>query len=295
MAAGHAASPGRVLAGDPAALALALTLLLADARVVQPVVQQRLGHVVELAHLAHLQPQVQVLGRVELCVVAADLIERVFAKHRRGVPDRGVALHQLVLDRGIIGRHAERPQHPTAGVDPADPAAGHHHLRPIVQPLQLRLEPPGQGDVVGVHASDQWRAGRGDAGVQGGGHADVIGLEDADAVVGLGGGPQHRAGLIGRAVVDHNQLVAGQRLGGDRIQSRLQVSLPVVDGHHHAYQGISDHHASKATASADQKKFRMILLPSRHSAAPAPPSSRTGRSSRGCHSPCQPAMELSKM
>ena len=98
-------------------------------------------------------------------------------------------------------------------------------------------------EVVGVHEQDVGAAGKLKAMVASGRDAGVCLVDGFDARIGLGCLVNHGGGVVGRAVVDADDLDVAQRLLQKAVQAFLEVPLGVVDGYDDRYGGAGCHRA----------------------------------------------------
>ena len=193
-------------------------------------------HVDDVAGPSGAGPEVEVVGGVQRGGVAAERLERLPPHRHAGVPDRappaelpvdhrGQGLHGRAPDEGAVAR-----DDPPPAVDERHPARQDRHLRMRLEVLDLRGEPPGLGDVVAVEDRDVPPACDRQAAVPRPLGAEVRLVPQRDEpIVPIGADDRRR--VVGRGVIDDDQLEIAVRLRQHTLDRSPEIGLAVVDGH----------------------------------------------------------------
>jgi hypothetical protein len=129
------------------------------------------------------------------------------------------------------------PARPAGIAAEADTTADEVHVWMRLQMGPLTGQPFGQALVVGVHPRDQRGARRSEPGLEGGDEAAARRGHDTDARIAGGVRVQHRARVVGRAVVHRHELPVGLGLGEQALNGRRQRRRRVAHRHHHRERG----------------------------------------------------------
>ncbi len=196
--------------------------------------------------LLHAQPQLVVLGE-RAVGVAAQLLDRRAPEHHRRV-------RKGRLDIDIVGDLRGRdalvlppqifaiPLADMLGREQLDLRAQQRDLGVLIQVGELRRQALRMHQVVGVHAGDQRGAGLRNPQVQRGDQAHAAGLEQANPLVLLRRSPNDRRRVVGRAIVDRQQLEVAERLALDRLQAVGQRGGGVAERQNDRDRGRALHH-----------------------------------------------------
>jgi hypothetical protein len=106
---------------------------------------------------------------------------------------------------------------------------------------QLKLQPPGIGNIVHIHPRDQWCAGQRNAGIEGRAESGATATDEPEP--GVVHGFYDLCGTIIRAVVDHDKLQRAEPLREDAGDGFVHKTLAVKDAHHDGNNGLRRAHA----------------------------------------------------
>src|SRR6185369_9032734 len=125
-------------------------------------------------------------------------------------------------------------QHVYAGAAEAE-------LRPLGEQRHLARQAPWIGEVVGVHAGDQFAPGELQPFIQRGDEAAVFARDEPDAAVGLAVALEDLQRVVARAVVDRYHLQAIVVLAQDRADRGGDVGPGIVDRQKHGNERRGSH------------------------------------------------------
>ena len=197
------------------------------------VFDEDLGEIGELTDFGEAEIKVEVLGVADVGRVVADGADGIGTKHGGGVDDGGVAVEVEVID-GIMGvGRGEDARGAAGGVDEEDAAADANVRGVGLEEGELNGETVGEGEVVGIHAGDEGRAGEIDGEVEGGNNATGGGVLDVEARVGAGDAVEDLGGGVGGTVVDDDDFEIRKGLAEDAVEGAADVACAVAHGDEH--------------------------------------------------------------
>jgi hypothetical protein len=199
---------------------------------VDPVPDNRLVQVRERERRWDSQPEIEVLCGCERRAIAAGGVEGVAPHGHRRVHERS-RVGERAADGFVVQRIRHFCELPSGGVDEEHGAADYAEPRVLQQPRHLRLEPARERRVVCVEPGDERSLRERDASVQRGRIAAVRRMDDPDPRIRGRVRVEDRGRVVGRAVVDDDQLPGVERLAEDAVDRLPQVRGPVAHGRDH--------------------------------------------------------------